>query len=85
MVATLWRGQDGRFHTVFLPLVGAVFTQAAVAAAREVLADVSDEDAEDLVMRVQESVVEPPFRWPSSARVPRVQRLAWGRPSRSAR
>jgi hypothetical protein len=54
----VWRGPDGRFHTVFLRDAGAVFTPSALAAVREVLADVSDDDVWELVLRVQESVVE---------------------------
>ncbi len=68
MVTTVWRGQDGRFHTVFLRDAGAVFTPAALAAVREVLAEVSDEHVWDLVVRVQESVVE--YWGPRSVDVP---------------
>ena len=57
-VTAVWRGPDGRFHTVFLRDAGAVFTPSALAAVSEVLADVGDEDVEELVLRVQESVVE---------------------------
>lgn len=54
----MWRGPDGRFHTVFLRDAGAVFTPSALAAVREVLADVSDDDVWELVLRAQGSVVE---------------------------
>ena len=57
-VTSVWRGAGGRFHTVFLRDAELVFTPPALAAVREVLANVSDEDVEELVVRVQESVVE---------------------------
>ena len=54
----MWRGSDGRFHTVALPDPSEVFTAAALTAVRRVLGDADGDDVESLLERVELSVVE---------------------------
>jgi hypothetical protein len=54
----MWRGDDGRFHTVASPDPGEVFTDAALAAIEQVLAQAKSEDIAELVERRELAVVE---------------------------
>ena len=54
----MWRGDDGRFHTVALPHPGEVFTDAALAAIEHVLARAKSGDIAELVERRELAVVE---------------------------
>jgi hypothetical protein len=54
----MWRGDDGRFHTVALPDPGEVFTGQALAAIEQVLAQATSEDIAELVERRELAVVE---------------------------
>jgi hypothetical protein len=54
----MWREDDGGFHTVALPDPGEVFTDAALAAIEQVLAQAKVEDIAELVERRELAVVE---------------------------
>ena len=54
----MWRGDDGRLHTVALPDPGEVFTGAAMTAIGQVLAQATPEDIAELVERRELAVVE---------------------------
>ena len=54
----MWRGQDGRLHTVALPDPGEVFTDEALAALEQLVAQADFEDVADLVERHELAAVE---------------------------
>lgn len=54
----MWRGDDGRFHTVALPDPGEVFTDAAVTAIERVPAQANSNDIAELMERRELAVVE---------------------------
>ncbi len=54
----MWRGDDGRFHTIALPDPGEVFTDVALAAIEQVLDQANYEDIAELVERRELAVVE---------------------------
>jgi hypothetical protein len=54
----VWRGSDGRFHTIALPDPSEAFTSAAAAAVRQVLDKAEYDDVESLLERLELSLVE---------------------------
>ena len=54
----MWRGRDGRVHTVALPDPGDLFTEAARRAVQRVLEGVEGEDRDVLTERMELGVID---------------------------